>query len=76
MGNQDFHIFRHSDGPSRDIRRTGVEVSLGQVFPVLADALLYDRTWLNDFRSEKILLSSDLLEILLAYERLLRRQAG
>ncbi|MEO2010877.1 MAG: hypothetical protein ABGX22_19535 [Pirellulaceae bacterium] len=76
MGTQNFRIFGHSDAPTDDIRATGIEVTLGQVFPVLGDALLNDRTWLDDFRSEKILLSPDLYEILSTYERLLRRQAG
>ena len=42
-------------------------VRLGQVFPILLDALSHGRTWLNDFDDEPIQISEDLYDVLLAY---------
>jgi hypothetical protein len=75
MGKQDLRIFDNSD-TSPNIRVDGVDVTLGQVFPVLADAIVHERSWLQDFCDEKIVLSPDLYEILTAYERLERRRIG
>lgn len=75
MGNQDLRIFDSSD-PTGDVRTDGMEVTLGQVFPVLADAIVHERSWLQDFCDEKIVLSRDLYEILAVYERLQRRRTA
>jgi len=76
MGKQDLRIFDHSAENGGDVRVNGVEVSVGQVFPVLADAIVHERSWLQDFCDEKIVLSPDLYEILTAYERLQRRRTA
>lgn len=44
-----------------------VTVPLGEVFPLLSDAVRSQRTWLRDFEDDEITISSDLYEILLAY---------
>lgn len=43
-------------------------VKLGQIFPVLIDALANGRSWLNDFDDEELVVSEDLYEVLLAYQ--------
>jgi len=45
----------------------GVRIPLGQVLPLLADAVASNRTWLSDFKDEEISISSDLHDVLLAY---------
>jgi len=45
----------------------GVRVQLGEVLPLLADAVASDRTWLKDFVSEEIAVSADLYDVLQAY---------
>lgn len=45
-----------------------VTAPVGEVLPLLADALENQRTWLGDFEDEEITLSSDLYEVLLAYQ--------
>ena len=45
-----------------------VSVNLGEVLPLLADAVASRRTWLSDFEDEEITISSDLYEVLLAYQ--------
>jgi hypothetical protein len=45
-----------------------VTVSLGEVLPLLADAVASDRTWLGDFKDDDITISADLYEVLLAYQ--------
>jgi len=46
---------------------TSVRIPLGQVLPLLADAVASNRTWLSDFKDEEISISSDLHDVLLAY---------
>ena len=45
-----------------------VTVSLGEVLPLLADAVASQRTWLGDFNDDDITISADLYEVLLAYQ--------
>lgn len=45
-----------------------VNVSLGEVLPLLVDAAKSQRTWLKDFEQEEITISMDLYEVLLAYQ--------
>jgi hypothetical protein len=45
-----------------------VTVSLGEVLPQLADAYRARRGWIHDFTDDSITISTDLYEILLAYQ--------
>ncbi len=54
------------------MRDTGVRISLGEVLPLLADAVASDRTWLKDFADEDITVSSDLYDVLQAYRHFRR----
>ena len=45
-----------------------VTVSVGEVLPLLADAVASQRTWLSDFEDDEITISADLYEVLLAYQ--------
>jgi len=45
-----------------------VTVNLGEVLPLLADAVASRRTWLSDFEEDEITISADLYEVLLAYQ--------
>ena len=49
-----------------------VTVSLGEVLPLLADAVNSRRTWLRDFENDDITISTDLYEVILAYQHHLR----
>jgi len=49
-----------------------VRIALGDVLPLLADAFVSNRTWLNDFRDEEIAISSDLHDVLQAYRHFRR----
>ena len=51
---------------------TGVRVTLGEVLPLLADAVASDRTWLKDFADEEIAVSADLYDVLQAYRHFRR----
>lgn len=48
--------------------RSCVTAPLSEVLPLLADALRSQRTWLDDFGDDEITISTDLYEILLAYQ--------
>ena len=52
-----------------------VTVSVGDVFPLLADALRNERSWLRDFEDDEITISSDLYEVVLAYQHFRRPSA-
>ena len=45
-----------------------MRVPLGEIFPLLADAIRSQRTWLKDFEHEEITISTDLYECILAYQ--------
>lgn len=49
-----------------------VKVTVADVLPLLADALRSERTWLGDFADDEMEISSDLYEVLLAYQHLRR----
>jgi hypothetical protein len=52
-----------------------VRVPLGEVLPLLADAVQSRRTWLRDFEHDEIAISTDLYEVLLAYQHYRRPSA-
>ena len=49
-----------------------VKVILGEILPILADAVSSDRTWLGDFAEDEITISSDLHDVLQAYRHFRR----
>lgn len=44
-----------------------VKVSLGEILPLLADAVASNRTWLTDFEADEVTISADLHDVLQAY---------
>lgn len=52
-----------------------VTLSVGEVLPLLADAVRNERTWLRDFNNDEITISTDLYEVLLAYQHFRRPSA-
>ncbi len=49
-----------------------VRVTLGEVLPLLADAMASDRTWLRDFATDTLEISADLHDVLQAYRHFRR----
>ncbi len=49
--------------------RSHVRVSAGDVLPLLADAALTNRAWVEDFADDTLEIPQDLYEVLLAYRR-------
>lgn len=49
-----------------------VTISLGEVLPLLADAVASNRTWLTDFEGDSITISADLYDVLQAYRHFRR----
>jgi hypothetical protein len=52
-----------------------VTVQAGEIFPLLADAVRSQRTWLHDFADDEIKISADLYEVILAYQHCRRPSA-
>ena len=78
------HQLRIYRGPSEDtlearpaqvVDPNQVTVSVGEVLPLLADALASRRTWLRDFEDDEMTISADLYEVLLAYRHFRRPSA-
>ena len=55
--------------------RESVTLSLGEVLPLLLDAVKNRRQWVDDFEDDEITVSSDLYEVLLAYQHFRRPSA-
>ena len=60
---------------SAKVERNTVTVPLGEIFPLLADAVRSERTWLGDFEDDEITISTDLYEVILAYSHYRRPSA-
>ncbi|MDP7266757.1 MAG: hypothetical protein QF408_01190 [Pirellulales bacterium] len=54
---------------------SSISVSLGQIFPLLAEAIQSNRTWLQDFSNDEVTISTDLYEVILAYQHFRRPSA-
>ncbi len=52
-----------------------VTVPLSEILPLLADAVRNERTWLGDFDDDPITISTDLYEVILAYQHYRRPSA-
>jgi hypothetical protein len=52
-----------------------VTVPLSEIFPLLAEAVQSERTWLRDFADDEVTVSSDLYEVILAYQHYRRPSA-
>ena len=55
--------------------RQTVTVPLGEILPLLAEAVQSERTWLGDFDADEVTISMDLYEVILAYQHY-RRPTG
>ena len=55
--------------------RDSVTLSVGEVLPLLMDAVKSRRQWVGDFYDDEITISSDLYEVLLAYQHFRRPSA-
>ncbi|MFM2094456.1 MAG: hypothetical protein RIS70_1580 [Planctomycetota bacterium] len=52
-----------------------VTLRLGDILPSLIDAVKRNRTWVRDFADDEITISTDLHEVLLAYDHFRRPSA-
>jgi hypothetical protein len=74
MARTNLRIYRgpsEESAPVRTASKNGtssVTVNVGEVLPLLADAVASQRTWLSDFEDDEITISADLYEVLLAYQ--------
>lgn len=68
----------HSRDTERDSQKQGdlLPVAVRDLVPLLVDAFQTDRTWLKDFGREHIHVSSDLYDVLLAYQQYRRYDAA
>ncbi len=55
--------------------RETITVPLGEIAPLLADAVQSERTWLGDFADDEVTISTDLYEVILAYQHFRRPSA-
>jgi hypothetical protein len=55
--------------------RDEVTLPLGEVLPLVLDAVRNRRSWVDDFADDQITISTDLYEVLLAYQHFRRPSA-
>ncbi len=64
-------LFVGADEPeSLSFPEPEVSINLGELTRILADAIIWDRTWISDFADDDIRVSSDLFEVLSSYAHL------
>lgn len=61
---------------TRVIGEARVAVSVNDLLPLLADAWQSKRAWLHDFANDRVIVSQDLYEVVLAYKRLKHSSAA
>ncbi len=47
-----------------------VSIELEELTRILADAIIWDRAWLSDLADERVKVSADLYEVLMAYSHM------
>lgn len=47
-----------------------VSMKLGELTKILADAIIWDRTWIADFADDDIRISADLFDVLSSYSQM------
>ena len=47
-----------------------VSMKLGELTRILADAIIWDRTWIADFADDDVRISADLFEVLSTYSQM------
>ena len=52
---------------SGDAQPANVKLRLGTLLPILLDAILNERAWVDDFADDEISVSADLYEVLKLY---------
>ena len=76
--------FRIYYGPQEDVsatvlplepQKSTVTVPAGEVFRILSDAVEGNRAWLDDFENDEVTISTDLYEVILAYQHIRRPSA-
>ena len=77
MAMRQLRVYSEPDLEQADFTLAGepaatVRVTLGDVLPLLADAVASNRTWLGDFADDEITISSDLHDVLQAYRHFRR----
>ena len=64
-------LFVGADEPeSLSFPEPEVSMKLGELTKILADAIIWDRTWVSDFADDDVRVSSDLFEVLSSYAHL------
>ena len=62
----------HADVAKTLKPETHIDVQLGDILPALTDALLSQRVWIRDFADDRISISKDLYEVIMAFQRMNR----
>lgn len=64
-------LFTGADEPDTStIGEPEVTIKLEELTRILTDAIIWDRTWIQDFAEDDVRISSDLFEVLSAYAHL------
>jgi len=78
MQSNHLKVYHGPQADTAEIDRTStdsISIPLGQIFPLLAEAVQSNRTWLQDFSDDEVTISTDLYEVILAYQHFRRPSA-
>lgn len=64
-------LFVGDDGlAGTDVADAEISIELEELTRILADAIIWDRAWLSDLADERVKVSADLYEVLMAYSHM------
>ncbi len=64
-------LFVGADAPEMPVYpEPEVSMKLGELTRILADAIIWDRTWIADFADDDVRISTDLFEVLSTYSQM------
>lgn len=64
-------LFIGADEPqTATLAEPDVSIRLEELTRILADAIIWDRSWIQDFGDDEVRISADLFEVLSAYSQM------
>lgn len=63
-------LFIGEDEPETAVAEPEVDMKLGDLTRVLADAIIWDRSWIRDFADDDVRVPADLYEVLSVYSQM------
>ncbi len=63
-------LFNGNEKSESTMTEPEVSIRLEELTRILADAIIWDRTWIQDFADDEVKISADLFEVLSVYSQM------